>query len=159
APWSLPSPRGHPNPEGRGSELPSRICPAPEAPDIPEVEVALENNLEEDPAHPKPQSISPSLEEIHVEQPVPLCCWASRPLPAVDRGSQVSPKIMKLECDHEPGPSHPKFQWEFQTQPGPSAAPHNCARAGDAEGGSIIICSSDDSDEDTVVVTVTPEPC
>nr|XP_041574320.1 protein PML isoform X2 [Taeniopygia guttata] len=105
-------------------------------PDVPEVEVALENNL-----------------------PVPLCCWTSRPQPAVERGSQVSPKILKLECDHEPGPSNPKSRWEFPTQPGPSAAPHNCARAGDAEGGSIIICSSDDSDEDTVVVTVTPEPC
>ncbi|XP_072790059.1 protein PML isoform X2 [Taeniopygia guttata] len=128
-------------------------------PDVPEVEVALENNLEEDPAHPKPHSVSPSLEEIHVGQPVPLCCWTSQPQPAVERGSQVSPKILKLECDHEPGPSHPKSRWEFPTQPGPSAAPHNCARAGDAEGGSIIICSSDDSDEDTVVVTVTPEPC
>ncbi|XP_068059770.1 protein PML [Anomalospiza imberbis] len=171
-------------------------------PDVPEVEVTLENNLvrhrgapapsqththpnplvpqfphsrgcsrpstgiqihpnsplfpQED---PKPNSVSPGLEEIHVEQPVPLCCWTTRPLSGVERGSQVSPKILKLECDHEPGPSHPKSQWEFQTEPGPSTAPHNCARAGDAEGGSIIICSSDDSDEDTVVVTVTPEPC
>ncbi|XP_077642129.1 protein PML [Lonchura striata] len=114
---------------------------------------------EEDPAHPKPQSVSPSPEEIHVGQPVPLCCWTSRPQPMVEQGSQVSPKILKLECDHEPGPSHPKSRWEFPTQPGPSAAPHNCARAGDTEDGSIIICSSDDSDEDTVVVTVTPEPC
>ncbi|XP_053811112.1 protein PML isoform X2 [Vidua chalybeata] len=122
-------------------------------PDVPEVEVALENNLEED---PKRNSVSPSLEEIHVEQPVPLCCWTTRPLSAVERGSQVSPKLLKLECDHEPGPSHPKSRWEFQTEPGPSTAPHNCAHA---EGGSIIICSSDDSDEDTVVVTVTPEPC
>ncbi|XP_054128460.1 protein PML [Melozone crissalis] len=134
-------------------------------PDVPEVEVGLENNLEEDPTHPKPRSISPSLEEIHVEevrslcpnQPLPLPCW-KRPLPSMERGSQVSPKLLKLECDHEPGPSHPKSQWEFPTEPGPSTSRHNCVRASDTEGGSIIICSSDDSDEDTVVVTVTPEP-
>ncbi|XP_059713958.1 protein PML isoform X2 [Haemorhous mexicanus] len=135
-------------------------------PDVPEVEVALENNLEEDPTHPKPHSVSPSLEEIHVQevrslhpiQPLPLPCWKKRPLPSMERGSQVSPKILKLECDHEPGPSHPKSQWEFQTEPGPSASRHNCVRAGDTEGSSIIICSSEDSDEDTVLVTVTPEP-
>ncbi|XP_059338219.1 protein PML isoform X2 [Ammospiza nelsoni] len=134
-------------------------------PDVLEVEVGLENNLDEDPTHPKPRSISPSLEEIHVEevrslcpnQPLPLPCW-KRPLPSMERGSQVSPKLLKLECDHEPGPSHPKSQWEFPTEPGPSTSRHNCVRAGDTEGGSIIICSSDDSDEDTVVVTVTPEP-
>ncbi|XP_063026200.1 protein PML [Melospiza melodia melodia] len=134
-------------------------------PDVPEVEVGLENNLDEDPTHPKPRSVSPSLEEIHVEevrslcpnQPLPLPCW-KRPLPSMERGSQVSPKLLKLECDHEPGPSHPKSQWEFPMEPGPSTSRHNCVRAGDTEGGSIIICSSDDSDEDTVVVTVTPEP-
>ncbi|XP_074405712.1 protein PML isoform X3 [Zonotrichia albicollis] len=103
-------------------------------PDVPEVEVGLENNL-----------------------PLPLPCW-KRPLPSTERGSQVSPKLLKLECDHEPGPSRPKSQWEFPTEPGPSTSRHNCVHAGDTEGGSIIICSSDDSDEDTVVVTVTPEP-
>lgn len=121
---------------------------------------------EEDLTHPKPHSVSPSLEEIHVEevrslhpiQALPLPCWKKRPLPSMERGSQVSPKILKLEYDHEAGPSHPKSQWEFQTEPGPSASRHNCVRAGDTEGGSIVICSSDDSDEDTVLVTVTPEP-
>ncbi|XP_062357550.1 protein PML [Cinclus cinclus] len=147
-------------------------------PDVPEVEVALEDNLEEDPIHPKIQSVS-SLEEIHMDQvrpitprwdpgvpsPIPILLfqplphsWNKRPLPCMERGSQMSPKILKLECDQEPGPSHPKSHWEFQTEPGPSTSRHNCVRTGDAESSSIIICSSDDSDEDTVVVTVTPEP-
>ncbi|XP_005051872.2 PREDICTED: protein PML [Ficedula albicollis] len=167
----LPTPAsGHPNPEGVGLEQPGGIFPAPEAPaqdlipvfsipgtDVPEVEVALEDNLEEDPVHPKIQSVS-SLEEIHVDQPLPCSSCTKRPLPCVERGSQMSPKIMKLECDHEAGPSRPQSHWEFQTEPGPSTWQHNCVRSGDAEVGSIIICSSDDSDEDTVVVTVTPEP-
>ncbi|XP_063268220.1 protein PML isoform X2 [Prinia subflava] len=123
--------------------------------DVPEVEVALENNLEEDQFHPKIQSVSHGLEEIHVDQPVPLP-RCKRPLPCMERGSQMSPKILKLECEQEAGPSRPGSRWEFCTEPGPSAPRQD--RAGDTEGGSIIICSSDDSDEDTVVVTVTPEP-
>ncbi|XP_066052199.1 protein PML isoform X2 [Chamaea fasciata] len=120
-----------------------------------DVEVALENSLEDDPFHPKIQSVSHGLEEIHVDQPValPRC---KRPLPCMEKGSQMSPKMLKLECEQEAGPSQPRSHWEFQAEPGPSTWQQN--RAGDAEGGSIIICSSDDSDEDTVVVTVTPEP-
>ncbi|KAM7039647.1 protein PML [Acridotheres tristis] len=126
-------------------------------PDVPEVEVALEDNLEEDSIHPKIQRVS-SLEEIPMDQPRPCSSWNKRPLLCVERGSQMSPKILKLECDHEAGPSRPESHWEFQTEPGPSTSRHNCVRSGDAEGCSIIICSSDDSDEDTVVVTVTPDP-
>ncbi|XP_058703043.1 protein PML isoform X1 [Poecile atricapillus] len=137
--------------------LVERVTGGP-ATDIPELQEALENDPEEDPIHPKTRSISPSLEEIHVEQPLPHP-WNKRPAPCTERGSQMSPKILKLECDQEPGPSHPKSHWEFRTEPGPSTSWHNHVRAGDPEGGSIIvICSSDDSDEDTTVVTVTPEP-
>lgn len=49
----IPSFLETPNPQGRGSELPGGIFPAPEAPaqdlilvfSVPDVEVALENNL------------------------------------------------------------------------------------------------------------------
>lgn len=126
--------------------------------DVPELAAALESGPEEDPTHPKNQSVSPGLEEIHVDQPLPASSWNKRPLPYVERGIQISPKILKLECDHAAGPSHPNSHWEFRRDPGPSTSGHNRGRADDAESGSVIICSSDDSDEDTVVVTVTPEP-
>ncbi|XP_056355659.1 protein PML isoform X2 [Oenanthe melanoleuca] len=97
-------------------------------PDVPEVEVALEDNPEEDPTHPKIQSVS-SLEEIHVEQPLPRSSCSKRPLPCMERGSQMSPKILKLECEHEAGPSRGQSHWEFR-EPGPSAAQRGCGDTG-----------------------------
>ncbi|XP_068882138.1 protein PML isoform X1 [Aphelocoma coerulescens] len=110
--------------------LVERVTGRPGA-DIPEVKVALENNPEEDPIHPKNQSTSPIPEEIHTDQPLPLSCWNKRPLPCVERGSQISPKILKLECDHVPGPSHLESHWEFQREPRASTSRHNCSRAED----------------------------
>lgn len=52
----------------------------------------------------------------------------------MERGSQVSPKILKLECEHEAGPSRAKSHWELQTEPGPSTSQHNCVRSSDAGG-------------------------
>lgn len=82
-----------------------------------------------------------------MDQPLPLP-WYKWPLPCVVKGSQMSPKILRLECDQELGPRHPKSHWEFWMEPGPSTSWHNHVCTGDAEGGSIIICSLDNSDED-----------
>lgn len=116
---------------------------------------------EEDPFHPKIQSVSHGLKEIHMDQvrpipsmqdpvgsgvfpipspipipilipiplfqPVPLS-QSKRPFPCMEKGSQMSAKMLKLECDQEAGPSHPKSHWEFQREPGPSTSRHNCAR-------------------------------
>lgn len=70
---------------------------------------------------------------IPIPIPIPLLLFqphSKRPLPCVERGSQMSPKLLKLECDPEAGPSHPRSCWEFQTEPGPSGR----AGAGDAGG-------------------------
>ncbi|RMC13292.1 hypothetical protein DUI87_10827 [Hirundo rustica rustica] len=81
--------------------------------DVPEVKATLENNLEEDPIHPKTQSV------FHIDQPL-LLPWYKRPFPCLEKGSHVSPKILRLECNQEPGPSHPESHWEFWTELSPS---------------------------------------
>lgn len=87
--------------------------------DVPEVKVALENNLEDNSIHPKTQSVSLSLKEIHMDQPLllPQYKW---PLPCVEEGSQMSPKILRLECDQEPGPAIPNPIGNPRESPAPT---------------------------------------
>ncbi|XP_015134517.2 protein PML [Gallus gallus] len=123
---------------------------------VPVVEVALENNLEEEPPQHSSQDVLPtftiSLAKMGVSQA------ATRPKrcqPHVERSSQVSPKLLKLERDGgEPSSS----QWDGRGGPSTSAQSHNGrippskasrSRTRDAEDSSIII-SSEDSEEDMV---------
>ncbi|KAJ7417096.1 hypothetical protein BTVI_33856 [Pitangus sulphuratus] len=133
--------------------------PDTESRPVPVVEVALENNLQEDQVQHKKQSTSPTnLEEVHMDTALPVPSWHKRMFHHMERGSQISPKILKLECDDTSGLSNPKSnQWDFQREPGTSVPRWNCSstpaissHTDDAEITSIIICSSDDSEEDTV---------
>ncbi|EOB00009.1 Putative transcription factor PML [Anas platyrhynchos] len=76
----------------------------------------------------------------------------------VERGSQASPKVLKLEHNATADPSEPSStQRDSRGEPSTSATSHNCSsvpkagrsHADDAEDNSIII-SSEDSEEDTV---------
>ncbi|XP_075361734.1 protein PML [Mycteria americana] len=126
---------------------------------VPVVEVALENNLQEEAVQPKSQSSTPtiSLEEMHMSPALPITAWPKRRLHCVERGSQVSPKLLKLEYDNIPVPSNPSSdQWDGGRGPSTSTPSQNCSsipatsnHTDDAENTSIIICSSEDSEEDT----------
>ncbi|XP_059680089.1 protein PML-like [Gavia stellata] len=128
---------------------------------LPVVEVALENDLQEEPVQPESQSIMPtitiSLEEMHTSPALPVTVWPKRRLHCMERGSQISPKLPKLECDNRSDPSDPSSnQWDGGRGPSTSVSNQNCSNipaasshADDAEDTSIIICSSEDSEEDT----------
>ncbi|KAJ7422448.1 hypothetical protein WISP_37742 [Willisornis vidua] len=130
---------------------------------VPMVEVALENYVQEDQVQLENQSTSvtspTSLAEVHMDRTLPVSSWHKRMFHCTDRGNQVSPKIMKLESDDMSGPSDAHSdQWDFQREPSTSMPKGNCSSTAatsshmdDAEITSIIICSSDDSEEDTVV--------
>ncbi|KAM6387948.1 protein PML isoform 2-T2 [Pluvialis apricaria] len=128
---------------------------------VPMVEVALENNLQEEPAEPESPSILPtltiSLEEMHTSPALPVTAWPKRRSHCMERSSQMSPKMLKLECDPIPVPSDPSSNhWDGRRGPDTSTPPQNCSsipatnsHADDAEDTSIIISSSEDSEEDT----------
>ncbi|XP_025971622.2 protein PML-like isoform X2 [Dromaius novaehollandiae] len=133
---------------------------------VPVVEVALENDLQEEPDQVGSQGIVPtftiSLGEMQASTASPAATqpkWRSRHM---ERGSQSSPKLLKLECDNEPALSNSSLnQWDGRGGPSTSAPSQNCSsipatkasrnQADDTEVTSIIICSSEDSEEDTVV--------
>ncbi|XP_052527953.1 protein PML isoform X4 [Tympanuchus pallidicinctus] len=123
---------------------------------VPMVEVALENNLEEPPQHSS-QDVMPtftiSLAEMGVSQ---ATTRSKRCQPHVERSSQISPKLLKLEQD---GGEPSSRQWDGRGGPSTSTQRHNGrippskasrSHTRDAEDGSIII-SSEDSEEDTVM--------
>nr|XP_009674004.1 PREDICTED: protein PML-like [Struthio camelus australis] len=133
---------------------------------VPEVEVALENDLQEEPSQLRSQGIVPtfriSLEETQASTAPPAATrpkWRSH---QVERGSQSSPKKLKVECDNAPARSNPILnQWNDKGGPSTSTPSQNCSsipttnacksHADDTGVTSIIICSSEDSEEDTVV--------
>nr|XP_009934211.1 PREDICTED: protein PML-like [Opisthocomus hoazin] len=127
---------------------------------VPMVEVALENDLQEEPVQPESQSILPTftinLEEMQIGPALPVTAWPRRRSHSTESDSQVSPKILKLECN-TPIPSDPSSnQCDDRGGPSTSAPRQNCSsilatssHANDAEDTSIIICSSEDSEEDT----------
>ncbi|XP_075016652.1 protein PML-like [Calonectris borealis] len=135
--------------------------PATNSEAVPVVEVALENDLQEEPVQPESQSIlstfTISLAEMQTSPVVPVTTWPKRMLHCVEKGSQISPKLLKLESDNTPVPSDPSSsQRDGGRGPSTSAPSQNCSsiRAAschndDAEVTSIIICSSEDSEEDT----------
>ncbi|KAM6308911.1 protein PML [Aegotheles albertisi] len=127
---------------------------------VPVVEVALENDLQEEPVQSQSQTIVPtftiSLKDMHTSPPQPR-----QKSHCVEGSSQSSPKRLKLESDNRPGPSNPSSnQWDDRWGRSTSTPRQNsssisatrvCAsdsQADDAE--DIIICSSEDSEEDTV---------
>ncbi|XP_074773421.1 protein PML-like isoform X2 [Athene noctua] len=128
---------------------------------VPMVEVALENNLQEDPVQPESPDVLPtftiSLEEMHMSPAVPVTTWAKRRSNCVERGSQISPKVLKLECNNTPVPNdRSSNQWDGRKEPSTSMLNRNCSsvpatssHVDDAEDNSIIISSSEDSLEDT----------
>ncbi|XP_032051147.1 protein PML-like isoform X1 [Aythya fuligula] len=139
---------------------------------VPVVEVALENDQQEEPAQRGSPGIVPtftiSLGDMQVSTLPAATARCKRWRPQVERGSQVSPKMLKLEHNATADPSEPSStQRDSRGEPSTSATSHNCSsvpKAGrsctdDAEDNSIII-SSEDSEEDTVV-SVTPDlpPC
>uniref|UniRef100_A0A8B9QGB1 Protein PML n=1 Tax=Apteryx owenii TaxID=8824 RepID=A0A8B9QGB1_APTOW len=132
---------------------------------VPVVEVALENDLQEEPGQLASQGIVPtftiSLGEVQASTASPTAAQPKRRLRHVERGSQSSPKLLKLECDNGPAPSDSILnQWDGRDGPSTSTPSQNCSsiptakasrsHADDAEVTSIIICSSEDSEEDTV---------
>ncbi|XP_064013315.1 protein PML-like [Pogoniulus pusillus] len=129
---------------------------------VPVVEVDLENDLQEEPAQPDNQTIVPtftiSLEEMQVNMDLPIREWPKRKSPCKAKGSQVSPKVLKLESDQVLSPSDSTSnQWDGGRGPSTSTPSQNCRsipatsrHIDDAEDTSIIISSSDDSSEDTV---------
>uniref|UniRef100_A0A663MCN1 PML-like coiled-coil domain-containing protein n=1 Tax=Athene cunicularia TaxID=194338 RepID=A0A663MCN1_ATHCN len=128
---------------------------------VPMVEVALENNLQEDPVQPQSPDVLPtftiSLEEMHMSPAVPVTTWAKRRSNCMERGSQISPKVLKLECNNTPVPNDcSSNQWDGRREPSTSMLNRNCSsvpatssHVDDAEDNSIIISSSEDSLEDT----------
>ncbi|XP_074693707.1 protein PML-like isoform X1 [Strix aluco] len=146
---------------------------------VPMVEVALENNLQEEPVQPESPNVLPtftiSLEEMHMSPAVPVTAWSKRRSNCVERGSQISPKILKLECNNTPVPSdRSSNQWDGRREPStsmlnrdcssiPATSSHTDDAGGDRgrgpphypisspalEDNSIIISSSEDSLEDT----------
>ncbi|XP_031472176.1 LOW QUALITY PROTEIN: protein PML [Phasianus colchicus] len=127
---------------------------------VPETEMALENNLHDEPPQHSSQDVVPtftiSLAEMGVGTVSQATMRSKRCQPHMERSSQISPKLLKLERDGgEPSSS----QWDGRGGPSTSTQRHNGripnskasrSRTRDAEDGSIII-SSEDSEEDTVM--------
>ncbi|XP_040426504.1 protein PML-like isoform X2 [Cygnus olor] len=139
---------------------------------VPVVEVALENDQQEEPTQRGSPGIVPtftiSLGDMRVSTLPPATVRSKRWWPQVERGSQVSPKVLKLEHNTTAASSEPSSTQDGRGEPSTSTTSHNRSsvpkagrsRTDDAEDTSIIICSSEDSEEDTVV-SVTPDlpPC
>ncbi|XP_040456582.1 protein PML [Falco naumanni] len=136
--------------------------PGTNSPSVPVVEVAQENNLEEELVQPQNQTVLPTftinLEETLTNPAPSVTTWPKRRSHCVGTGSPISPKLLKLECNNMPDPSDPSsHQWDDRSGPSTSTSSQNCGsipatsrHADDAEDTSIIICSSEDSEEDTV---------
>ncbi|XP_042660021.1 protein PML [Tyto alba] len=148
----------------RLQELVERVTghPGTDSQAVPTVEVALENNLQEEPVQPESQTVLPtftiSLEEMQTSPALPVNTWSKRRSDCVERGSLISPKVLKLECNNTPVPINPSSnQWDGTRVPRTSMPSRNCSsipatssHIDDAEDNSIIISSSEDSSEDTV---------
>ncbi|XP_029869225.1 protein PML [Aquila chrysaetos chrysaetos] len=128
----------------------------------PMVEVAPEKNLQGESVQPKSQTILPTftinLEEMQMSPALSVSTWPKRRSCCVETGSQISPKVLKLEYDNMPVPINPSSnQWDGRMGPRTSTPSQNCSsipatssHIDDAEDTSIIISSSEDSSEDTV---------
>ncbi|KAM6125472.1 protein PML-like [Phoenicopterus ruber ruber] len=127
---------------------------------VPTVEVALENNQPEEQVQPESQSVlstfTISLKDMDMSPTLPITTWPKRRSRCMERGSQVSPKQLKLEYDNVPGPSNPSSdQQDGRSESSTSGPDQNCSSVpatsscvNDAEDASIIISSSGDSEED-----------
>ncbi|XP_069722473.1 protein PML-like isoform X2 [Phaenicophaeus curvirostris] len=130
---------------------------------VPTVEVALENNLQEEPVQPESETIVPtftiSLTEMHTSPALPATTWLKRSLHSVEKVSQVSPKLLKLEYDDMPINIDPSSdQWDDRREPSTSMLSRNCnsipaTRSFPTEDMGIIISSSEDSEDDAVAPT------
>ncbi|OPJ70033.1 hypothetical protein AV530_019284 [Patagioenas fasciata monilis] len=134
--------------------------PANNSEAMPMVELTLENDLQEEPVQRNGQSISPtftttSLKKRQMSPSPPVTVCSKQMLHSMERGSQISPKLLKLECDNTPVPSDPSSnQWDGRRGPSTSMLRKTCnsiradsCPTDDAE--DIIVCSSEDSEEDT----------
>ncbi|XP_053933362.1 protein PML isoform X2 [Cuculus canorus] len=134
---------------------------------VPTAEVALENNLQEEPVQPESQTAMPtftiSLAEMHTSLAPPATTWLKRCLHSVETGSQISPKLLKLECDDMPIDIDPSSdQWDDRREPSTSTLSRNCnsipaARSFPTEDMGIVISSSEDSEDDAVASTKPPD--
>ncbi|XP_014812161.1 PREDICTED: protein PML-like, partial [Calidris pugnax] len=140
---------------------------ATNSPAVPVVEVAPENNLQEEPSESESQSVLPtftiSLKDMHTSSAVPVTTWPKRMSPCVERGSQISPKLLKLEHDSMAVPSDPSSnQRDGRRGPSTSTPSQNCNpaatnQADDAEDASIVISSSEDSSEEDTAAFSKPK--
>ncbi|KAM6301763.1 protein PML [Podargus strigoides] len=128
---------------------------------VPVVEVGLENSLQEEPVQPESESILPTftinLSEMQMSPAIPVTTRPMRRSHCRERGSQIPPKTLKLEYYGMPGPSNPSSNhWDGRVEPSTSTSSRNrssipatSSHTDDTEDTSIIICSSEDSEEDT----------
>ncbi|XP_065544045.1 protein PML-like isoform X3 [Lathamus discolor] len=128
----------------------------------PVAELSLENNLQEEPIQPESESIVPtctiSLEGMQRSPADPVTTWPKQTSHCLEAESQTFPKLMKLEGNDTPVPSCPTSnQWKDERELRTSTPDQNCSSIPatsshivDAEDTSIIISSSEDSEEDTV---------
>ncbi|KAM6058973.1 protein PML-like [Chlamydotis macqueenii] len=124
--------------------------------------VALENNLQEEPVQHEIQTVMPtftiSLQDMDTSPAPPVTTWPKRGSHCVERGNQISPKLLKLECNNTTIPSEPSSsQGDGRRGPSTSVPKQNCtsipaasSHTDDAEITSIIIGSSEDSEEEVV---------
>ncbi|XP_061205950.1 protein PML-like isoform X1 [Neopsephotus bourkii] len=146
----------------------------------PVAELSLENNLQEEPVQPESESIMStctiSLEEMQRSPADPVTTWPKRTSHCLEAESQTLPKLMKLEGNDTPGPSSPTSnQWKDERELRTSTPDQNCISipatsshvvdaalklqhppVPSAEDTSIVISSSEDSEEDTVA-SIKPE--
>uniref|UniRef100_A0A8C6JVF8 Uncharacterized protein n=2 Tax=Melopsittacus undulatus TaxID=13146 RepID=A0A8C6JVF8_MELUD len=127
----------------------------------PMAELSLENNLQEEPVQPESESIVPictiSLVEMQRSPVDPVTTWPKRTSHCLEAESQTFPKLLKLEDNNTPVPSSlTSNQWKDEGEPRTSTPDQNCSSIPatsshvDAEDTSIVISSSEDSEEDTV---------
>uniref|UniRef100_A0A8B9TMX6 Protein PML n=1 Tax=Anas platyrhynchos TaxID=8839 RepID=A0A8B9TMX6_ANAPL len=96
---------------------------------VPVVEVALENDQQEEPTQRGSPGIVPtftiSLGDMQLPTATARC---KRWRPQVERGSQASPKVLKLEHNTTADPSEPSStQRDSRGEPSTSATSHNCS--------------------------------
>ncbi|XP_061855422.1 protein PML isoform X2 [Colius striatus] len=161
AAWARVQPRDLDECRARLQGLVERVMghPGSNSQAVPMVDVCLENNLQEKPVEPELQTIQPtftiSLTEMQTIPALPTTMGPKRRSHFMERGSQISPKLLKLERDNTPVPSNPSPNHRDDGWgPSTSTASRNCSSISAASGytdedTSIIISSSEDSEEDT----------
>lgn len=64
-----------------------------------------------------------------------VTAWSRRRLHCMEKGNQISPKLLKLEYDDMPGPSDPSSnQWDDGQEPSTSRLSQNCSSIPAANG-------------------------